>query len=92
MKTYTASFGSEMKRPGPTNPPCFDCSEIYSGCTGRPPDPNRKTQCKDFRRLPDVKPGPITGQVFPESRMKGRMEPRLVLRPKPESDRAPRNV
>lgn len=71
-------FGAELKRPNPTEPSCYDCTELYHGCTGRPPDPNRKTKCRDRLPLPTVGLNGQTGQAFPESRMNGRKEPRLV--------------
>lgn len=89
---HRTRFGAELKRTNPTDHTCYDCAEFFFSCSGRPPDPNRKTKCRDARRLPDVGLNGQTGQEIPPSRMNGRNEPRLIENPRPKEERPARKV
>ena len=104
-----SNFGAELRRPFEVHEICYDCAEFYGpghgepGCDAWPAKKPMSTadrkhlRCLDFNRLPDVMPGPPTGQAFPPSLMRGRRTPRerkdepAAPRPK-KPDRVPKPV
>ena len=62
-------FGKELARDFQVHENCYDCVELYEGCTGWRAE--MAFACKTVNPLPDV-PAGTTGQPWPAARRKTR--------------------